>query len=592
MTKIRLGVLLFSVFVWAAWPPFSSSRAQAQSTTAQQKRDDDAAKRAKQQQQKALQQQQKVQQQQQKSQQQPQKGLLQQQQKADRDRLKAQQQQQKQAQEQQKKLEQQRKAQQQREEKAQKQKAEQEQKAQQQKAQQEKKTLQQQQKQQEKTQQQQKLDQQKQQREAERIKRQETQKLKRERAEKQKTQALEREKQRQALSKQRRQEKAQLAQKRKDEQKRRAELRKRSMAQNKAHWLDRRRHWHDRPRLTPRYAYSSRFIVSMNFYGDGWYALSFGWSPWRAWRAGYVATFIPWSGPVFWPYIYEDVFSYTFWPAAYDGGYWAYAYDDLIDSAFYPAGASYAEAALPPPATDARPKPRPGAEAAAERACANTGKGITSWPIGKIERAVQPTPEQQDLLDALREAALDAATDLKESCPTSAASTPPERMQATADRLQATLEAVKAVRPALTDFYMSLSDEQKARFDAALAPKVKSAQTRPAQAPEQTSCSEAKTGLATYPAQQLEDALKPDEDQQFLLDDLEEAAGKAVEILQRACPDAVAPTPVERLEAMEKRLQAMVDAANVILPAVEDFYASLSEQQKARYNALGKQVAR
>jgi hypothetical protein len=337
-----------------------------------------------------------------------------------------------------------------------------------------------------------------------------------------------------------------------------------------------------------------RFIIGLPFYGDGWYALNFGWSPWYAWRSGYVATFIPWAGPVFWPYVYDDVFNYTFWPVAYDGGYWAYTYDDLIDSAFYPAGVSYAEAPPPPPSTEIqRPKPRPAASAsAAEQACSETGKGITAWPIDKIERAVQPTPEQQDLLDALREAALDAATDLKDACPTTAATTPPERMQATADRLQATLDAVKTVRPALTDFYTSLSDEQKSRFDAALAPKVKSAQTRPAQAPEETHCRDAKTGLATYPAQQLEDVLKPNEDQQFLLDDLEEAAGKAVEILQGACPDVTPATPVERLEAMEKRLQAMLDAANVILPAVEDFYASLSDEQKAKYNALGRQAAR
>ena len=46
---------------------------------------------------------------------------------------------------------------------------------------------------------------------------------------------------------------------------------------------------------------------------------------------GLLAPYVPWRGPVYWPYAYNDVFYYTFWPEAYDPGYWAYAYDDFFD---------------------------------------------------------------------------------------------------------------------------------------------------------------------------------------------------------------------------------------------------------------------
>jgi hypothetical protein len=351
--------------------------------------------------------------------------------------------------------------------------------------------------------------------------------------------------------------------------------------------VDRRIQRRDRPQLTRDQARLGRFAASFRRHGDGLQARHADWSARRAWRLGLAAAFVPWAGTVFWPYVYNDIFDYAFWPSAYDEGYWGYAYDDLIDSAFYPVGGSYAEesyAALP---SERAPTVAP----RAEQACGETGKGITAWPINKIERAVQPTPEQQNLLDALRDAAQDAADSLKDACPKTAATTPPERIQAMADRLEATLEAVKIVRPVLANFYNSLSEEQRSRFNAALAPKVGAAQALPTQQPQETRCSEAKIGLTTFPIQQIQEALKPTEDQQFLLDDLEDTASNAVGILQSACPDVIPTTPVERLEAMEKRLDAMVQAAKVVLPAVEDFYESLSDDQKARYNTLGRRQA-
>jgi len=56
--------------------------------------------------------------------------------------------------------------------------------------------------------------------------------------------------------------------------------------------------------------------------------------------------------------------------------------------------------------------------------------------------------------------------------------------------------------------------------------------------------------------------------------------------LQAACPDDVPLTPLGRLEAMEKRLDAMLQAAALVQPGLDEFYAALSNEQKARFNTL------
>ena len=75
------------------------------------------------------------------------------------------------------------------------------------------------------------------------------------------------------------------------------------------------------------------------------------------------------------------------------------------------------------------------------------------------------------------------------------------------------------------------------------------------------------------------------------LKQLEDATAKAVSIMQAACPEDTPITPPGRLEAMEKRLQAMIDAANTVKPALNDFYVMLSSEQKARFDRIGGELA-
>jgi len=97
-----------------------------------------------------------------------------------------------------------------------------------------------------------------------------------------------------------------------------------------------------------------------------------------------------------------------------------------------------------------------------------TQSELTEWPTATIEQSVRPTEQQRPYLDALQGAAAQAADTLKVSCQTRLedALTPSARLAAVGQRLNAMLQAVKTVRMAMDDFYGSLSDEQKAAFDA------------------------------------------------------------------------------------------------------------------------------
>jgi hypothetical protein len=335
-----------------------------------------------------------------------------------------------------------------------------------------------------------------------------------------------------------------------------------------------------------------------------------GWAPRNAWRHHVRAAFVPWLGPVFWPYVYSDIFAYTFWPDAYDSAYWAYAYDDLIDTAFWDVGSPYSAYASIAPDGSAAPdgyiepggaivgssrlRERSGLSPQALRQlCSNPDRGITAWPFAEITSALRPTAEQRALLDQLKTAAAHAADALKNSCSDTYALTPPGRLRAMVNRVSASLEAVRMVRPALEAFYNALSDEQRARFNT-LSPRLPgtaNSQEQPQQQEAKAeSCGASKSSLTSLPIERIDAVLHPTSAQKDALDRLSAATNKAVQDLQAACPDEVPVTPVGRLQAMEKRLSAMVQAANQMLPALDDFYASLTTEQKARFNTL-KQVA-
>jgi hypothetical protein len=110
------------------------------------------------------------------------------------------------------------------------------------------------------------------------------------------------------------------------------------------------------------------------------------------------------------------------------------------------------------------PPPATGLQSGIGDLCDGLRAGLSFSDADRIEKALALTEDQSAKFKSLKEATDKALQYLQDNCPADNPVTPPARAAATEQQLQAMLEAVRTVRPALDDFYRSLTDEQKARF--------------------------------------------------------------------------------------------------------------------------------
>src|SRR5262245_16509489 len=290
--------------------------------------------------------------------------------------------------------------------------------------------------------------------------------------------------------------------------------------------------------------------------------------------------FVGWSGPVFWPYAYDDIFAYAFWPLdSFDYGevFWAFAYDDLFEGIFWADSELETPHEIVAAAESDVPNPEDRSRAGAlglegqsrefAQICGDRMPGLSQWPILRIAQSVGLSREQRAALKGLQAAAAEAARVIKSSCPVETPTTPVGRLDAMLDRVRAMLRAIDLVRPALEKFYEPLNDAQKARFNVSAA--------RPAGADDPIAspggenelvpqiCTDHPSGLSVQTVDRLEHAVYPTEAQQGALEALRTAAARAAQILRDACPAGTPGNPPERLAAMQQRLGAMLEAASI-----------------------------
>src|SRR5437762_2050603 len=99
-------------------------------------------------------------------------------------------------------------------------------------------------------------------------------------------------------------------------------------------------------------------------------------------------------------------------------------------------------------------------------------------------------------------------------------------------------------------------------------------------------CSDDAAQLTNWPLERISEVVQPTDAQRPALDELRAANAKAVDMLKARCPRDLPSTPAGRLAAMESRLQVMLAAVQTVRPALERFYQSLNDEQKARFNAI------
>jgi hypothetical protein len=304
--------------------------------------------------------------------------------------------------------------------------------------------------------------------------------------------------------------------------------------------------------------------------------------------------FIGWYGPVFWPYLYGDVFTYSLWPGAYYDPFWAYGPDYFLSSIYWP-GPYYADwsggqyhgpydvygAGAPPAASAVQ-----SGMGQQTVSCSGLAPGVTDLPIESIRQAVQPTADQIGALDDLASAASRASDVVKASCPNQAPLTPLGRLDAVEMRLGAMIQAVQIVRAPLERFYGSLSEGQKERLSTMGA----SANLPSPAGGLSAICDPRAASFAQLPVDRIERTTQPTSRQEPAFKALKAASVNAAAQLQASCPARTPQTPVERIDAVETRLQAMVQAATSVRPALAAFYATLSDEQKARFNMPASSV--
>lgn len=290
-----------------------------------------------------------------------------------------------------------------------------------------------------------------------------------------------------------------------------------------------------------------------------------------------------WIGPLFWPYAYGDLFYDALWPydyASYDP-FWYYGYDDIYEGIFSPY--NYQEYVQGPDA----PARMTALTQSVAKSCTDEAAEVTGWPIDQIQAAVQPNAEQGKLLDDLGNAVVKASDVIKSHCPTRVSFTPTDRLADMQQRLEGMTEAVNTVQPPLAKFYDALSDEQKARFNEVGASSGTPRRGQQAAQNPQSQCGE---NAMAFPTDKIDQAVHPTDAQRPKLDALQSASVKAVDLIKAACPTELPATPPGRLAVEGKRLQAMLQAVQTIRPALDDFYGSLSDDQKARFNTIGRQL--
>jgi hypothetical protein len=311
----------------------------------------------------------------------------------------------------------------------------------------------------------------------------------------------------------------------------------------------------------------------------GWHGghIANGW--WRHDDGGYG-----WVGPLFWPFAIYDIYDYTIWG---DGiGFWDYGYPDIYAAIFVPYGHDDLAAYTGPSPFSRRYR----RVAPLQQLCGDDSREIAgpALAIDQIQQAIQLDEAQRAALDDLANALISAAQMIRSSCPTQTAFTAPDRLAVMQQRIGAMIKAELAVQQPLGKFYDLLDDEQEARLNAIAEDRRKMSATNGATEAPAQGCGAAQPAALQWPADEIEARLHPNDAQRAALKVLQDANARAVDILNNACQPKDAITLPTRLDAVDGRLDAMQQAVNLVSAALEDFYGTLSDEQKAQFEAIGQ----
>jgi hypothetical protein len=143
--------------------------------------------------------------------------------------------------------------------------------------------------------------------------------------------------------------------------------------------------------------------------------------------------------------------------------------------------------------------------------------------------------------------------------------------------------AVDIIHQPLQEFEQSLTDEQRAKFFGEAT--VKSARSARSDKTSPRACGAYSTAI-DWSIDQIDKSVQPTDQQRTALTDVQQAFAKAASDLEAHCPTSAPRSAVERLEAIEARLDATWRAILSIQVALQDFESKLSDEQKYRLHTM------
>jgi hypothetical protein len=248
---------------------------------------------------------------------------------------------------------------------------------------------------------------------------------------------------------------------------------------------------------------------------------------------------------VFWPQLGDDVTDYVFWPSGSDDHFWAHGYNDIVMGALRP---ERRETRVSARATAASAQTT-GSVTAAPACETLTGSETADSVTSRIESTIQPTDAQRTALNDLRGALQRAFGYVDKACPKAGTQTPTTRLDAMEDRIWAARQALLVTRAPLVKLYDSLTDEQKARLNGPSGQTVARG----------AGCSESSPDLARM-LQGHDGRGRPDPKQRAGLEALRKTSDGLAKLLASSCPTTLPATPIDRLDAADRRLNSMLYA--------------------------------
>lgn len=297
---------------------------------------------------------------------------------------------------------------------------------------------------------------------------------------------------------------------------------------------------------------------------------------------------------MFWPFAFYDLNDYAFWGYGYDPSFWDYGYADIYAGLFAPYGYDAMVGYLPSGGNARATTSSQGQPNGTDQAdsspiaplCGGDGSDVAGVPVDKIQQSLQLNDDQRAALNDLAGASARAADGIRASCPTSAPLTAPARLTVMQDRIQAMIAAVQTVQPPLEKFYATLNDDQKAKLNGLAQDQARTKQDDDRNADRNCGIVSMSDSLA-WPTDAINERVKPTDAQKVKLTALQDATFKAADTLKSSCQPGNALTPPARLAAAGQRLDALLAAVKSVHGALDDFYGTLNDEQKAQFEAIG-----